>query len=215
MSTSSRIKNLLNNESDLQVLSLRLEPMIINQLDEYTQTLSEIREVSISRSSLVEAFIKGGIEELESQLAEKNNDSELYDDDEGLDEPRFYLLNTNFRHSKDAHYKMLENAEASAFYYPWKQEIERLNSGDIVYLYQSGRGIVGYGVADGDVVKRDYEGHENEDFTQKLNDFVCLNKPLPARKMREIANKDFLFARTMVRLKDGRGEALLKYFENL
>ena len=54
----------------------------------------------------------------------------------------YYILNTNFNNSQEDHNDMLSNSKAAAYFAPWKNKIERLAKGDIVFLYQSGAGIV-------------------------------------------------------------------------
>lgn len=213
MSTSSRIKNLLNHKGDLQVLSLRLKPELINKLDEYSQTVSALTSETVTRSSLIETFIQGGIEELEKQLAEESDDDAVIttkDNQQG--QQRFFLLNTNFKNDDSDHYKMLENGEASAFYGDWKDNIERLKEGDIVFLYQSGHGIVGYGNADAHLEKREHHGKPAQCYTRKLNDFVRLDEAVSARKMKDVTKTNFNFMRVMVELNKKQGEALLSSF---
>jgi len=213
MSTSSRIKNLLNHKSDLQVLSLRLKPELINKLDEYAQIVSALSSETVTRSGLIETFIQGGIEELEKQLAEESEgDAIIATKDNQQEKQRFFLLNTNFKNDANDHYKMLENGEASAFYDDWKVNIENLKEGDIVFLYQSGHGIVGYGNADAYLDKREHHGKPAQCYTRKLNDFVRLDNALSARKMKDVTKTDFNFMRTMVQLNKKQGEALLNSF---
>lgn len=213
MSTSSRIKNLLNHKSDLQVLSLRLKPELINKLDEYAQIVSALSSETVTRSGLIETFIQGGIEELEKQLAEESEDDAIITaKDNQQEKQRFFLLNTNFKNDANDHYKMLENGEASAFYGDWKINIEHLKEGDIVFLYQSGHGIVGYGNADAYLDKREHHGKPAQCYTRKLNDFVRLDNALSARKMKDVTKTDFNFMRTMVQLNKKQGEALLNSF---
>ncbi len=213
MSTSSRIKNLLNHKSDLQVLSLRLKPELINKLDEYAQIVSALSSETVTRSGLIETFIQGGIEELEKQLAEESQDDAIIAaKDNQQEKQRFFLLNTNFKNDANDHYKMLENGEASAFYDDWKINIENLKEGDIIFLYQSGHGIVGYGNADAYLDKREHHGKPAQCYTRKLNDFVRLDNALSARKMKDVTKTDFNFMRTMVQLNKKQGEALLNSF---
>lgn len=214
MSTSSRIKNLLNHKSDLQVLSLRLKPELINKLDEYSQIISALSSETVTRSGLIETFIQGGIEELEKQLAaESDDDVVITTKDNQQEKQRFFLLNTNFNNDDNDHYKMLEDGEASAFYGDWKINIENLKEGDIVFLYQSGHGIVGYGNADAYLDKREHHGKPAQCYTRKLNDFVRLDVPVSARKCKEITKTNFNYRMVMVSLTKAQGEALLNSFK--
>ena len=57
--------------------------------------------------------------------------------------PRYFLLNTCKRHSIEDHDFMIENGYAAAFADGYKQQIERIKKGDIVFLYANGKGISG------------------------------------------------------------------------
>lgn len=221
MSISNRIDKFMNEISEtdeLQMISFRLKTSVVNQLDEYSQTLTSIAKGDevVSRSSLIEMFIEGGVEELGKKIEERRKAEGNVTVEEDLSENRrFFLLNTNFNNSKTDHYKMLENGEASAFYGDWKKNIEYLKENDVVILYQSGHGVVGYGLADGTLEKRAHEGQPDQNYTRKLNDFVRLDKPVSARKMKDVTKTNFNFMRTMVELNVKQGEALLKHFKEL
>lgn len=221
MSISDRIDKFMNEISEtdeLQMISFRLKTSVINQLDEYSQTLTSIAKGDevVSRSSLIEMFIEGGVEELGKKIEERRKSEGNVAVEEDLSEGRrFFLLNTNFNNSKADHYTMLENGEASAFYGDWKRNIEYLRENDVVMLYQSGYGIVGYGLADSTLEKREHEGQAEQNYTRKLNDFVRLDKPVSARKMKDVTKTNFNFMRTMVKLNNKQGEVLIKYFKEL
>lgn len=221
MSISNRIDKFMNEISEtdeLQMISFRLKTSVINQLDEYSQTLTSIAKGDevVSRSSLIEMFIEGGVEELGKKIEERRKSEGNVAVEEDLSEGRrFFLLNTNFNNSKADHYTMLENGEASAFYGDWKRNIEYLRENDVVMLYQSGYGIVGYGLADSTLEKREHEGQAEQNYTRKLNDFVRLDKPVSARKMKDVTKTNFNFMRTMVKLNNKQGEVLIKYFKEL
>jgi hypothetical protein len=76
MSISNRIDKFMNEISEtdeLQMISFRLKTSVINQLDEYSQTLTSIAKGDevVSRSSLIEMFIEGGVEELGKKIEER------------------------------------------------------------------------------------------------------------------------------------------------
>lgn len=83
----------------------------------------------------------------------------------------YYILNTNISNDVIDHNDMLNNGKAAAYFDPWKYKIERLSKGDVVFLYQSGVGIVAVGEADGKLVKAQYQGnpdHVDEEYFMKL-----------------------------------------------
>ncbi|WP_300546238.1 hypothetical protein [uncultured Pseudoalteromonas sp.] len=205
MSLSTHIKNMINTPSDSQLLSIRLPTLTVNQLEELAQILGK------TRTDLVTAFIEGGLDELEKQLFEQKGNKPIVKDKNTVsDEPRYFLLNTNYNNSSEDHYTMLENGEASAFYRGWKENIDYLKGGDNVFLYQSGVGIVGYGKADSKLEIRDHNGNKDEWYARKLNDFVRLQTPLTAKGCKDATKSNFNFRMTMVSLSKTQGLALLK-----
>lgn len=212
MSQSTHIKNMLKTPSDLQILSVRLPVTTVNQLDELVQT------VGITRSELISTFIQGGLEELEKQIADEMLiadellEEEILRDESSTTDRRYFLLNTNFNNSQEDHYTMMQNKEASAFYGNWKKKITHLNNNDVVFLYQSGIGIVAYGYADGQLIKRDHNGKVNEWYTQKLNDFSALEKPLTAKACKDVTGSKLDFRKVMVALTEKQGMSLLNEF---
>ncbi len=206
MSLSLHIKNLINSTTESQLLSIRLPDTTINRIDERTS------EVGATRSELITAFIDAGIEELEKQLSETRNVEtilEIENPEQTNGDVRYFLLNTNWNNSQNDHYSILENEEASAFYYPAKKNIDYLREGDCVFLYQSGKGVCAYGFADKELIKRDHEGHTNECHSRKLNEFKRIKKPITAKSCKDATKSNLVFLRTMVRLTKAQGEALI------
>lgn len=95
----------------------------------------------------------------------------------------YYILNTNKSNSDEDDYYMLKEEKAAAFFAPWKYNIERIEKGDVVFLYRSKEGIVAVGVANGIVEKRPYQNddkHIDEEYCQYLSDFKRIAKPVSA-----------------------------------
>ncbi|WP_432473352.1 hypothetical protein [Amphritea sp. HPY] len=206
MSLATHIKKMINTPTDSQLQSIRLPTTTVNQLEELAQVLDK------TRTELISTFIEGGLVELEKQLDELRSEDLPSENDAPTSEARYFLLNTNYNNSPEDHYTMLENGEASAFYQGWKESIAHLNEGDVVFLYQSGVGIVGYGKADRELIKREHCGHENEWYARKLNDFVRLQTPLTAKGCKDTTKSNFNFRMTMVSLNTEQGDALIKKF---
>lgn len=207
MSLKAHIKDMLSNtSSDTQLLSIRLASSIVNQIDELAS------EVDRTRSELVTVFINGGIDELTKQLEQSENNT-LVENSEKTDSERYFLLNTNYNNSELDHYKMLENGEASAFYKGWKENIEYLTENDHVFLYQSANGICGYGLADKKLVITEHQGHKDECYTRKLNNFKSNFKPITAKTCKDITKSNMGFRKTMVSLSKEQGEAIIAEIE--
>ncbi|MBJ2137506.1 hypothetical protein JEU11_13680 [Paraglaciecola chathamensis] len=204
MSLSTQIRNMINTPSDSQLLSIRLSTITVNQLEELAQLLNK------TRTELITTFIEGGLIELENQLTEQAPEAKVIKSQvTSSDDACYFLLNTNFNNCAEDHYAMLENGEASAFYTGWKENVEHLNEGDFVFLYQSGVGIVGYGKANNDLQIRDHKGHKDEWYSRKLNDFVRLKTPLSAKGCKDTTKSNLNFRLTMVSLSPEQGKALL------
>lgn len=208
MSLSKYVKEMINHSSEsTQALSIRLPETMINEIDEISQIVDE------SRSSLIQTFIKAGLEEVEKQL---NNQENNFQPIETKDKQRYFLLNTAYNFDKDFHYTMLKNGEASADT-TWKKNIEFLKEGDIIFLYQSGHGIVGYGKADTKLEIRDYQNGEEllkgEWYARKLNEFVKLEKPFSAKKCKDTTKSNLNFRNGMSQLTKAQGESLYAFFE--
>lgn len=130
----------------------------------------------------------------------------------------FYLLNTNYAHSRADDADMLAHAKAAAYFDPWKYKIERIEKGDVVFLYRSGEGLVAYGWASGEVEVADYHDDPNaasEEFSMRLEPFVRLPSPMTAREVRLATERNVSFQQTLVSLGADAGRKLLDAAERV
>ena len=121
----------------------------------------------------------------------------------------YYVLNTNFANSEADHRDMLGNAKAAAYFDPWKYKIQRLSKGDVIFLYQSGVGIVAMGEVDGNLCKKSYHGnpeHEEEEYYMNLNRFKVLSSPLSASEIKQVTGINHVFMSTMFGLDADSGK---------
>lgn len=126
----------------------------------------------------------------------------------------YYVLNTNISNNEGDHDDMLANGKAAAYFDPWKFKIERLAKGDVVFLYQSGVGIVAMGNADGKLVKAPYHGdpeHVDEEYFRKLNQFQRVSPPLTAAEIKKITGVNHRFLMVMFGLDADSGKAVKKF----
>jgi hypothetical protein len=129
----------------------------------------------------------------------------------------FYMLNTNYGNSPEDHEEMLRNRKAAAYFDPWKFKIERLERGDVVFLYQVGVGIVAYGRVAGKLIKAPYHGNpeeQDEEYSKKLDPFKLLAPPLSAEEIRRITGTNHSFRGTMFALDAVSGEKLKLAIDN-
>jgi hypothetical protein len=126
------------------------------------------------------------------------------------DSQGYYILNTDYQSNPKNHEDMIVNRKAAAYGNPWKYKIERLSKGDIVFLYQSGVGIVAVGKANG-ILNKGSDGNsqtpENE-YAMPLKQFILLNEALPAAEVKEVTGVDYRFMGTMFALDLDSGKKL-------
>lgn len=128
----------------------------------------------------------------------------------------YYILNTNFSNSPKDHEDMLRNTKAAAYSDPWKFKINRLAKGDVVFLYQSGVGIVAFGEADGKLQKV-YHGnaeHTEEEHFMKLQRFQRVSPPLTAAEIKKVTGNNYVFMGTMFGLDAESGKSIRKFLHD-
>lgn len=120
-----------------------------------------------------------------------------------------FVLNTNSSNDSACTQEMIQEKKAAAYYPGWREKIQKLQKGDCVFLYQNGIGIIAYGLADGKLRKKDYDGYTDYEYYMNLMDFQTLKTPMSASDMRKIANKDFPFRMTMYSISEETKEAFI------
>jgi hypothetical protein len=123
----------------------------------------------------------------------------------------YYIVNTNYRNDTQDHDMMLKEHVAAAFFTPWKEKIARIAKGDVVFLYQSGVGIVAVGVANGKLKKRPYQGnaeHPDEDFSMPLTKFQTIDEPVTAAEIKEFCGVNYRFMSTLFSIDAEAGRKL-------
>ena len=123
----------------------------------------------------------------------------------------YYILNTNFSNDERDHEDMLTNKKAAAYFDPLKKRIEHLKRGDIVFLYQSGVGIVAVGEASGELQKRAYQGkpeHTDEEYFMKLRKFRKIMPPISAGEVRKLTEVHYVFGSIMFGIDAESGKIL-------
>lgn len=123
----------------------------------------------------------------------------------------YYIVNTNYRNDTQDHDMMLTEHVAAAFFTPWKEKIARIGKGDVVFLYQSGIGIIAVGAANGKLKKRSYQGnpeHPDEDFSMPLTKFETIETPVTAAEIKEICGVNYRFMSTLFSIDAEAGRKL-------
>ena len=104
---------------------------------------------------------------------------------------------------------MLREQKAAAYYPGWREKIQKLQKGDTVFLYKNGTGIIAYGIADGKLQKAECDGHPDYEYYMHLDNFVELEAPISAAKMKKVTNQGFPFLMTMFSLSEEAAKAFI------
>lgn len=115
----------------------------------------------------------------------------------------YFMLNTNKSQDENTHNWMIKDKVAAAFSSPCKFKIERIKPNDIIFHYESGMGIVGFGTAVGKVEKTEFYGKPEDTYYYKLENYLKLDEPIAAKKIKEILNRKIPFASTLISIRDG------------
>jgi hypothetical protein len=177
-----------------EAITARLPTSYVAHLDELASSLN------ITRQFLLTEMIKDKVDEaLAVYDKEQNIPRPTYRDDEPVSGTRFFILNTNKRHDPATHRDMVTNGIAAAFCTPWKFQIERIEKGDTVFLYENGVGIVAMGIAPGEVEVVEYNGVAEDAYRQKLKDYKKV-KPLNARDIKKAVGSNLIFLQTLIKV---------------
>jgi len=122
-------------------------------------------------------------------------------------------VNTNRRAdpSGQDEQRMLRDQVVALYFEGYKEKIELLSEGDIVFLYSNERGIIAYGEVDGETKKQNYKGmnkFKDEEFYRKLRNFVPVNPPASSADIRKITGQRMVVAKAFFKV-DERLAALL------
>ncbi len=121
-----------------------------------------------------------------------------------------YILNTNYSNNKEHTEDMLNDKKAAAYYPGWREKIQKIQKGDTVFLYQSGFGIIAYGIATGKLEKQDCDGIPEYEYFMKLDKFKRLMTPFSASEMKRVTKHGFNLRPTMFSISEECRELLLK-----
>jgi len=122
-------------------------------------------------------------------------------------------VNTNRRAdpSGEDEQRMLDEGIVALYFEGYKEKIELLSGGDVVFLYSNERGVIAYGEVEGNTQKQDYKGmnkFKDEEYFLKLKNFTELVPPVSSADIQKIVGKRIVFAKAFFRM-DKKLAALL------
>ncbi|MCW2485704.1 hypothetical protein J5069_07315 [Candidatus Symbiopectobacterium sp. NZEC127] len=183
----------------------------ISQIE--NDTLQRIAEyVGTSRQEVIHQLIK--LHAIPDWKRLQESDISEFDGSEnGLDQgsrKQYFILNTNKSNSESDHDFMMGKGIAAAFEDDYIGKINRIRKGDVVFLYESRKGIVGYGVATGECIdEQEPEKYDHGSMRyQLLNDYHRLTSAVPAHEVKRIMKRAVPFAQTLAIVVGG--DALLQ-----
>ena len=125
---------------------------------------------------------------------------------------KYHLVNTRIRHSDTAQKRMLKDRVVLACF-STRDEIEEINKGDFVFLYQNTVGIIAMGKASGVSEIIDFERVKDAATIQSLNGFSRLKTAIHASTVTAILQNfaDYekgVFLKTRVEIPATAGKTL-------
>lgn len=193
-----------HQEQTTETITVRLPSPDLWRIDDLAASLD------VTRQRMIRELIKEGLRSAEA-VSKDDDDTQ---EDPGDRTKRYFIVNTNKAHDPETHKAMLANGTVAAFNDPWKLKILRLQLGDVVFLYESGRGIVATGAASGQTEKVEYDGQPEEEYRQKLEGFRKV-KPLSAKEIKQAINANLILYRTMIKVPAVFGAKIEKVLENV
>ncbi len=193
----SLIENSAKAKGDLVSASIRMQ----KELYSFIEGLAD--QLDLSRQETMLKLLEKGVEAAKAAM-KLDDEAQAAAEIDALPASKFHILNTNKRHSVQDHERMLSEGSAAAFYHPWKLNIDRIQEGDVVFLYENGKGIVAYGKGTGVTEKRIHGGFLDECHFQSLKEFVVLPKPISAAEIKKTLQKNVVLLRTMSAMPEGQ-----------
>ncbi|WP_136799993.1 hypothetical protein [Desulfosediminicola ganghwensis] len=124
----------------------------------------------------------------------------------------YHLVNTCKAHGNKFHDNMISKERASAYNNPWKLSIMNIKKGDIVFLYESRKGIIAYGTSNSQYKIGDWDG--DEEYFVELDNFNRVKPAIRAGKLREIADYHVPLLRTYTSLRKKSGDDLINHIKS-
>jgi len=162
-----------------------------------------------TKNEVMLKLLTTALDQAYQHIDEINKDSSI---ETHKSEKTYFLLNTHRGDYVDSHKRMIQEGRAEIFCKPWMDDIKKIKENDIVFLYANGVGIVGYGVATGQVENgyRYDDDKQDPSCYQILKEFKSfIDTPIKSNDIRKILGRKIPFLKTLITIKDGN--KLLEY----
>ena len=185
-----------NFDQNTVTVSVRMSPKENAILQEIAD------EIGCTRQDVIHQLISDYAIPEWNNLKNQPSNIDSYSNNDGRS---FFLLNTNKTNSVIDHNLIIKENIAAAFEDNYIGKINKIKKDDIVFLYESGTGIIAYGTATGEIIgePEPYKINHKSMRYQKLNDFKLLTKPLTAKDARQILGKGIPLIQTLSRISNG------------
>ena len=128
----------------------------------------------------------------------------------------YYILNTNrkMNPSGDDEFRMLDEGIAAA-YLKNKKKVDKLETGDVIFLYRVGEGVIAYGTVDSKLHVKTYKKLPGEEHYKFLTNFYSFpDTPISAEDIKSLTDHKIAFQQAIFKIRPLIGKALLSECEN-
>jgi len=131
---------------------------------------------------------------------------------------KYYLVNTNRKADPSGYDEniMLKEEIVSLYFEHYKQRINNLDVGDVVFLYSNGNGIIAYGEVCSETLVRDYRSNKStdEEYYKKLKDFKKLHTPVTVQDITDKLGKKMPVAKAIAEVNNEFASCILYLANN-
>lgn len=126
---------------------------------------------------------------------------------------KYYMVNTNKKLDPQGNDEksMLQEQIVSLYFDGQKQHINKINDGDIVFLYSNKTGVIAGGQVWGQTQKRNYKGLvklKNEEYFKNFKTFFKPSEPVTIKQMTSLFGKKPAVIKAFILLSDAKGQIL-------
>ncbi|MEK6775160.1 MAG: hypothetical protein AABY64_14560 [Bdellovibrionota bacterium] len=131
---------------------------------------------------------------------------------------KYFMVNTNRKADPNGHdEEVMLNEEIVALYFDgYKEKINKLSQGDMIFLYSNANGIIAYGNVEGKVYTRAYQGNtsfKGEEYFRRLKNFTILPEPMSVSEITEVVGGKIVMAQAFFKLSNKYALPIFEYLK--